>query len=128
MEHITKWRGKFWVLGFYERRADGRLSLAHSLCLTPADLEPWVRDLEDKIRPDIELAERPSRLLTLDDLHVICGKRTEYEVNRISGVSSSTGTRRTLPLVARESRRTARWRYSKLAPNTSPSVAQRLEN
>jgi len=79
LDHIKKWREKFWIIGFYKVRGRGP-ELQYSLCLTPSDLAPWIASLEAKIKPDFELAERASQLLTVDDLYTICGNKTAYDV------------------------------------------------
>jgi hypothetical protein len=79
LEHIAKWRTKFWVIGFYKTHLRGP-QLQHCICLSPADLEPWIAELEGKIKPDYELARRSSRSLTLDDLDAICGSKSAYDV------------------------------------------------
>lgn len=78
MDHIAKWRKVMWIIGFYTR--DRRPELVRMLCLTPTDMEPWIRDIEEKIEPDFLLAQRASQLLTLEDLYAICGERDYYEV------------------------------------------------
>ena len=79
MDHIRRWRTMFFVIGFYSREAR-RPELLHSLCLTPIDMEPWIRSVEKKIQIDFRLAERASRRLTLDDLFEVCGQQESYSV------------------------------------------------
>lgn len=79
LDHIAKWRQKLWVVGFY-RAAPRGPELVDTLCLTPGDMEPWIAEIEAKIRPDYEIARRASRLLTLDDLYAICGEKTAYGI------------------------------------------------
>lgn len=78
MEHIAKWKRVMWVIGFYTQVR--RPELISMLCLTPADMAPWIGEIEQKIEPDFLLAQRTSRLLTLDDLHAICGEQQAYDV------------------------------------------------
>lgn len=79
LEHIAKWRSKFFVIGYYTKDAR-RPELRYALCLSPADMEPWIASIEDKIRADFELAARAERHLTMEDLHAICGEKKAYSV------------------------------------------------
>jgi hypothetical protein len=79
LAHIEKWRGKFWIIGFYSKDAK-RPELRTSLCLTPPMIEPWVKSIEEKIRPDFRIAELASRRLTLADLADICGAKDAYDI------------------------------------------------
>lgn len=80
MKHIDRWRRMLFVIGYYTGDAK-RPELKHCLCLTPLDLEPWIKSIEDKILPDFKLAERASRVLTLDDLFAVCGEQETYTLN-----------------------------------------------
>jgi hypothetical protein len=80
MDHIRKWRGKFFVIGYYTRDAR-RPELRHCVCLSPSDMEPWIRSIEEKIRPDFELAARSAKHLTDDDLFAICGRKSAYTID-----------------------------------------------
>jgi hypothetical protein len=79
LDHIRRWREKFFVIGYYTSEAR-RPELKRSLCLSPADMEPWIASIEDKTRADFELAARAERHLDLDDLHAICGIKSVYSV------------------------------------------------
>lgn len=79
MEHIRKWRRKFFVVGFYSREAR-RPELERCLCLTPLDMEPWIASIEAKIQIDFKIAARASRKLTLDDLFDVCGEQETYSL------------------------------------------------
>jgi hypothetical protein len=77
IEHVRKWRGMFWVIGYY---ATGGLKLATCLCLSPAQLAPWIQAIDDKVRPDYILAERSAGNLTLEDLAAVCGSKPAYSI------------------------------------------------
>jgi hypothetical protein len=77
IEHIQKWRKKLFVIGFYSK-GNGRPRLQHCLCLTPIDMEPWIRKVESKIATDFDLAEHASKKLELEDLFRVCGKKDAY--------------------------------------------------
>jgi hypothetical protein len=80
MRHIERWRSKHWVIGFYSSTVGIRARLNYALYLTPADIAPWLDQLEAYIRPDFLLAQRAPQKLTLEDLIHICGERTYYTV------------------------------------------------
>lgn len=78
IEHISKWRRKFFVVGFYTREAQPELR--RCLCLSPADIEPWIRSIEDRIAADFKLAAKASLRLTMDDLFEVLGEKPYYTV------------------------------------------------
>lgn len=78
MEHIAKWRNKFFVIGFYSR--DAHPELRRCLCLSPSDVEPWIASLEQRIAVDFRLATLAASKLTLDDLFLLLGEQPHYTV------------------------------------------------
>lgn len=80
MGHIRKWREKIWVIGYYARSSGNKPRLVSSLCLSPTDMEPWIAQLENYIRPDFELGQRLAHKLTMEDVHSICGKKSSYSL------------------------------------------------
>ena len=79
MSHIRRWRKMLFVIGFYSREAK-RPELQRTLCLTPVDMEPWIRTIENKVMTDFRIAARASRNLTLDDLFDVCGRKPVYSL------------------------------------------------
>jgi hypothetical protein len=79
MEHIEKWRNKLFVIGFYSKEAR-RPELQRCLCLTPLDMEPWIKSIEVKIAIDFKLAQLASRKFDLADLHLLCGVKSAYSI------------------------------------------------
>lgn len=77
LPHITRWRRMLFVIGYYTRDAK-RPELKHCLCLTPLDLEPWIKSIEDKVLPDFRIAELASHKLDLTDLFAVCGTKEAY--------------------------------------------------
>jgi hypothetical protein len=77
MEHVKKWRRMFWVIGYYSK---GGLKLTTCLCLSPAQIAPWIESIDDKIRPDYLLAELAPSHLTLADLAAVCGLKETYTI------------------------------------------------
>jgi hypothetical protein len=73
IEHIKKWRNKFFIIGFYTKDAK-RPELISSLCLTPDDMEPWIASIENKISTDFQLARLASKRIQLSDVLEICEK------------------------------------------------------
>jgi len=80
MEHIQKWRGKLWVIGYYKPILGKGVQLRTCLCLTPAQMEPWIAKVEEYIKPDFLLASAAAEHLTLQDLATVCGVKAEYEI------------------------------------------------
>lgn len=79
MEHIRRWRGMLFVIGFYTKEAR-RPELRRCLCLTPIDMEPWIASIESKILTDFKIAARSSHKLDLDDLFAVCGEQGTYSL------------------------------------------------
>ncbi|NJN00609.1 MAG: hypothetical protein HC793_03085 [Aquincola sp.] len=80
MGHITRWRSKLFVIGFYDHK-DKRPELQRLLCLTPDDMAPWIDGVAAKIEPDFKIALRASRHLDMMDLHDVCGQKTAYTLD-----------------------------------------------
>jgi len=78
IEHIGKWRKKFFVIGFYTKEAQPELR--QCLCLSPADMEPWIASIESRIAVDFKLAQIASSKLTMDDLFLLIGEKTHYTI------------------------------------------------
>lgn len=78
IEHIKKWRNKIFVIGFYTK--SNRPELISSLCLTPIDMEPWIKGIEEKISIDFKLAELNSKKIDISDLIKICGEKGNYSI------------------------------------------------
>ena len=79
MDHIQKWRNKLFVIGYYSKEAR-RPELKSCLCLTPIDMEPWIRSVERKISTDFKIALRASHALTMLDLFEVCEKKDSYSI------------------------------------------------
>ncbi len=79
LSHISKWREKLWVIGFYIK-SHGYPRLQNSLCLTPDEMEPWIAQIEAYILPDYKISEIASSHLTFNDLHAICGNKDIYTI------------------------------------------------
>jgi predicted Zn-dependent protease with MMP-like domain len=76
-EHVKKWEHKHWLFGFYEK--DG-VTLKYSLYGSPKMMAPWVKEKEEYIRVDFELAKTVPALIQLDLLHQLLGKKEVYSV------------------------------------------------
>lgn len=85
MDHIIKWRRKLFVIGCYSRDAR-RPELLRCLCLTPDDMEPWIRGIEQKIAVDFNIAQRATGALDFDDLRAVCGHADSYTVAQAKAV------------------------------------------
>ncbi len=79
MEHIKRWRKMLFVFGFYSK-VRGRPELQRCLCLTPVDMEPWLKAKEAQMMIDFKLAARVPRNLQLEDLFSVCGEKETYSI------------------------------------------------
>ncbi len=75
--HVEKWKTKHWVIGFYEK--DG-ITLKYCVYGSPKKMAPWVKQKEEYIRVDFELAKIVPDLITLDVLYQVLGKKDVYTV------------------------------------------------
>jgi hypothetical protein len=80
MDHISRWRRKHWIMGFYSSGYGTRARLGYALYLTPADMAPWIDELEGYLRPDVLLARCAPEKLTNADLFQICDEKKVYSV------------------------------------------------
>lgn len=76
-EHIRKWRGMHWVFGFYDETGS---RLRHCHYGSPQDMEPWIRQKEEYIRPDIVLAEIAQEAVDESVLDRIFGRRESFSL------------------------------------------------
>ena len=73
-EHIQKWQNKHWLFGFYK---EGQASYKYG---SPALMQSWIREKEEYIKPDFQLAKIASKNLTLEDLYIVLGEKENYSV------------------------------------------------
>ncbi len=76
--HISKWRARIWVFGFYN--PSGR-KLQKLLTLGPDDMEDWIGKIERYIAPDLAIGERIADKLNIEDLYIICGEKRKYSLS-----------------------------------------------
>ena len=76
-DHITKWRNRVWVFGFYDPTG---IEIRNLLVLGPREMEGWIGLVERYIGPDFAIGDRIFHRLTLEDLHIICGERDVYSL------------------------------------------------
>ncbi|MCL4832041.1 MAG: hypothetical protein KJZ86_06355 [Caldilineaceae bacterium] len=76
--HIEKWRSRIWVFGFYDSTG---ITLQRILTLGPSQMEPWIRKIERYIAPDFAIGERAANRLDMQDLHIICGEKPQYDLD-----------------------------------------------
>jgi hypothetical protein len=75
--HVEKWKNKHWLIGFYEK--DG-VTLKYCIYGSPRKMAPWVKEKEDYIRVDFELAKTVPDLITVEILYQVLGKKDVYTV------------------------------------------------
>jgi hypothetical protein len=75
--HVEKWKTKHWLIGFYEK--DG-VTLKYCVYGSPKKMAPWVKEKEEYIRVDFELARVVPDLITLEILYQVLGKKDVYTV------------------------------------------------
>jgi hypothetical protein len=75
VRHITMWRGKHWVFGFY--KPDG-VTLEYCVYGSPQLMQPWLQKMEEYVGPDLLLAEHLPQLLTDEIMDEIVGRKDVY--------------------------------------------------
>lgn len=76
-DHITKWRSRVWIFGFYDPSG---IEIRNLLVLGPREMEGWIGLVERYIGPDFAIGDRIFHRLTLEDLHIICGEKDVYSL------------------------------------------------
>jgi hypothetical protein len=76
-DHVEKWAQKHWLIGFYEK--DGT-TLKHCVYGSPKMMAPWVKEKEEYIRVDFELAKTVPPLIDLALLYRLLGKKDKYSL------------------------------------------------
>ncbi len=77
-EHIRKWKNKHWLIGFYDKKQE----LERCLYGSPETMAPWIKSIEEYIKPDIQILEgllRPG-VITLPLLYKILGQQEVYDI------------------------------------------------
>lgn len=74
--HVEKWKGKHWLVGFY----DDAMTLQYSVYASPQQMAYWVQEKERYVRLDFALAERVPALITLDVMFELLGRKTKYTI------------------------------------------------
>ncbi len=75
-DHIQKWQNKHWIFGFYQK---GKKQ-AYYKYGSPALMQSWIKEKEEYIKPDFQLAKIASKNLTLEDLYVVLGEKESYSL------------------------------------------------
>ena len=73
-DHILKWQNKHWIFGFYK---GGETFYKYG---SPALMQSWIKEKEEYIKPDFQLAKIASKNLTLEDLYVVLGEKESYSL------------------------------------------------
>lgn len=77
IDHIEKWRSKYWIIAFYD--SSGK-TLKSILGLSPEEMEPWIKSIEDYIKPDYSISTLASEKLVMDDLFTVCEQKPVYGI------------------------------------------------
>ena len=76
-DHIRKWENKHWLISKYSK--DGT-QLEYSLYGSPQAMSAWIKEKEEYIKPDFDLASLAPNRLTLKHLGAIVGKKKLYSL------------------------------------------------
>ncbi|MEL6441655.1 MAG: hypothetical protein AAFQ80_20675 [Cyanobacteria bacterium J06621_8] len=76
-DHIQKWQSKHWLFGFY---TDKDSKASYYKYGSPELMQGWIKEKEEYIKPDFQLAKIASKKLTLEDLYIISGEKEIYSL------------------------------------------------
>lgn len=76
-DHIQKWKNKHWLISKYSE--DGS-EMEYSLYGSPQAMAEWIKEKEDYITPDFELAKLAPANLAMKDLKSIVGDKKVYSL------------------------------------------------
>jgi len=74
-DHIQKWKNKHWLISKYS--SDGN-EMEYTLYGSPQAMASWIKEKEEYITPDFELAKLAPSNLTYEDLTLIVGDKEIY--------------------------------------------------
>jgi hypothetical protein len=77
LEHIQKWKDKHWLIGLYNRAQN----LQETIYMSPEDMAPWIREKEQYIRLDYELANHAPNLITEKILRELLGNKNQFTLD-----------------------------------------------
>jgi len=77
LEHIQKWKGKHWLIGRYNRSQ----ALQYTIYMSPEEMAPWIKEKEEYIRLDYELAKFVPSLIGNDILNGLVGQKEKYSLD-----------------------------------------------
>jgi hypothetical protein len=75
-DHIQKWRGKHWLIGFY----DNHKRLLYCIYGSPAMMDPWINEKANYVKVDFALAELVPSMITHDLMYELVGKKASYSL------------------------------------------------
>lgn len=76
LEHIEKWKTKHWLIGRYNKAQ----VLQHTIYMSPEEMAPWIREKEEYVRLDFELAIHIPDLVGKDILYALVGNKPKYSL------------------------------------------------
>ncbi len=74
MDHIQKWQGKHWLIGFFVR---DEIFYKYG---SPAMMQAWIDEKAEYIAPDFKLAGLSANNLSLNDLYQVLGQKAYYSL------------------------------------------------
>ena len=74
-DHILKWQNNHWLFGFY----GGGRALYYKYG-SPTLMQSWIKEKEEYIKPDVQLAKIASKNLTLEDLYMVLEEKESYSL------------------------------------------------
>lgn len=76
-EHVERWRGKHWLIGFYDSRG---INLQFCIYGSPAMMSTWISSREDYVRLDFELSQLIPELIDTSVMYKLVGSKHTYNI------------------------------------------------
>ncbi len=74
-DHIEKWKGKHWLIGFYDQQGKTLNRLVYA---TPEDMSTWIQQKAAYISSDFTIADLAASALSLEHMYAVCGEKEVY--------------------------------------------------
>jgi hypothetical protein len=87
-DHIAKWVGKHWLIGVYSRDQ----LLQHTIYVSPKNMEPWIRRMEEYISLDFKLASLVPSLINIETLYEVLSEKEVYSIQDARNVQKMQHT------------------------------------
>ncbi len=76
-EHIERWYGKHWLIGFYDSRG---INLRFCVYGSPEMMSTWISSREDYVKLDFEISQLIPELIDISVMYKLVGPKDSYDI------------------------------------------------